>query len=322
MNFPISLQINVAPVDMAFLEPILRHQLSYFANLCEEVVLTLETQKAKNSRWSSSDWDSNLVRVEKLYNQLKKLYPNLTLSKIDYSEEVRREVSDFFLTNGQLLPLKDFRGGPYYSYYFGIFSCKSKYVLHMDSDLIFHGDPKLWLDEALEVLQKDNSAFLCSPLVGPPMLEGQPIPTDNRKKYNPTGTYGEQSHSFTYKDISTRIFLIEKEQLNGFAIMTRPHLDQWIKAIWRKIPAYHTPENSLSEALQKNGMYRVDFLGRGSGLWSYHPPRKKSEEFLEMLPHIIREIEKGFFTESQRGHHRFTIPFLEALEESFRQSKS
>jgi len=322
MKFPVSLQINVAPVDMAFLAPIMAHQLSIFGNLCEEIVVTVETKKSENSRWSSSDWDTNLTSLLLLLEEMQVSYPHLLISKIDYSSATHKKASDFFMESSELLPWKDFRGGPYYSYYYGVFSCSQKYVLHMDSDMLYCGSAEAWLREALAMMEEDKEVLLCSPLVGPPVRKGEEVPIAHKKRYNPIGNYQSRDFYYKYKDISTRIYLIEKERLHGFAITTRPNLDQWIKAIWRGLPCYHTPERSLSVAMQKRNLFRLDFLGEDGGFWSYHPPAKKSENFLNMLPHVISEIERGFFTEAQRGRQQFTTSLLEALEESFRQSKS
>ena len=60
MQHPTTLQTNTAPVDYRFLPQILKHQLKIFGNSCEEILLTIETQQSKKTRWRSNQWDENL----------------------------------------------------------------------------------------------------------------------------------------------------------------------------------------------------------------------------------------------------------------------
>ncbi len=47
MKFPVSVQINIAPVDLLLLPSILPHQLRIFSGLCEEVLLTARDENVK-----------------------------------------------------------------------------------------------------------------------------------------------------------------------------------------------------------------------------------------------------------------------------------
>lgn len=322
MKFPITLQINTAPVDFPMLPSIMRHQLRFFGNLCEEILVTVETAQSKKTMWKSEEWEDNLNKIRTLCSDLQKEYPHLRINELDYSESTRAKISEFFLGhNKKLLPLKDFRGGPSYSYYYGLYSAKSKYVFHLDSDILFYGNCEGWLSEAVDILQADQSILIAAPLIGPPKYEG-PMPMIHKKRYNPTGMYKQTGHGYLYKDISSRLFMVEKARLEGFCLMTRPNLDQRVKALLRNTPAYHTPERSLTVAMQKAGMHRLDFLGVDPGFWSYHCPGHRVPEFMAIIDHAIAKIEEGFFTESQRGMHNFTTPFFDALKESFSSEAS
>lgn len=325
MQHPITLQINTAPVDYPFLLGILKHQLKFFGASCAEIILTLETRQSKRTRWKSEDWDANLEKIYELVDELKKEYPQLQLSPIDYSDEARKNVTDYFIKQkkkDRIMPFKDFRGGPYYSYYYGLYSASQKYIFHMDSDMLFHGDGEAWLDQAMKIAQEDEKALLIAPLIGPPVEKNTPMPIVHPKRYNPIAGYDGAKNAYIYKDMSTRMFLVEKERLKNFCPITYPHFDQIMKSWIRKTSPYHTPERSISESMQENGLYRVDFLGDGKGLWSLHPQISRDGHFSKMLDHIIRKIEEGFFTESQRGWHDFSRNFYDALKESFSKENS
>ncbi len=322
MQHPTTLQINTAPVDYRFLPQILKHQLKIFGNSCEEILLTIETQQSKKTRWRSNQWDENLQKIYELVEELQLIYPHLKPNPVDYSYQTRKKVSRYFLSSpNKLVPFKDFRGGPYYSYYYGIYSSSKKYVLHMDSDILYHGDGDSWLSEALSIIKTDRSALLVAPLIGPPVLEGKNMPIVHKKRYNPISNYDKVKNGYVYKDMSTRVFLVAKARLKNFCPITYPNFDQIMKSWIRKTSPYDTPEKSISDAMQKEGIYRIDFLGEGKGLWSIHSDFSHDQDFLKKLDHIINKIEEGFFTESQRGWHDFSHDFYDALTESFYKEK-
>lgn len=323
MKHPISLQINTAPVDMAYLPKILSHQLADFAGSCEEVIVTIETKQSKKSRWKSDQWNDNLEKLYDLLEQLKEKYPHIRANPIDYSKEKRLEVSRYFLKNPKkLIPFKDFRGGPYYSYFFGLHSCTQRYVLHLDSDIILNGDGKKWIEQAISLIQSDQKALFVSPIIGPPVLEGQEMPMQHPKRYNPIEKYTYAGNGYKYKDVSTRIFLVEKERLKNFCPMTYPHLDQLIKALLKKTSMYHTPERSISSEMQRQGLYRVDFHGKPPGLYSIHAQVARQPDFVGMLDHVIQKVKEGFFLEEDRGLQDFNPNYLRALKESFLKEKN
>lgn len=316
---PVSLQINTAPVDYAFFPKILKHQLKFFGRMCSEIVITIEERQSERSRWKSSDWKKNFDLIIELCDALKKDYPQLVINIIDYSDEKRKEVSQYFLQQkDRMIPFKDFRGGPYYSYYFGLHSASQPYVFHMDSDILFHGNGEKWLKEATEVLTKDKNVLSVAPIIGPPLKSGQNMPLVHKKRYNPIDEYSVYGRGYQYKDLSTRIFMVEKERLKNFCPITYPHFDQIMKSWLRKTTPYHTPERSISEQMQKENLVRVDFEGT-EGLFNLHLTQgiKKSPEFIQGLDVILNKIEEGFFTEDMRGKHDFSQQLLNSIKESF-----
>ncbi len=317
VKLPVTLQINTAPVDYPYLTKILPHQLKFFGHHCQEILITIETRQSKKTRWKSDEWNSNLQNIHQLCNELSNEFPHLRANPIDYSDSVRTVISRFFLTKPeQKIPFKDFRGGPYYSYYYGLHSASQPYVFHMDSDMIFHGDGEQWLKHAVDLLETDRNVLFASPLLGPPVKEDQEMPKIHKKRYNPHARYPHSSTAYKYLDLSTRIFFVEKERLRNFCPMTFPYLDQIIKSWLRNTPPYHTPERSITTNMKKNGFYRVDFMGPGKGLYCIHTQVARDPNFIPMLDHVLQKVETGFFTEDMRGFSDFTQTFIQALRES------
>lgn len=320
MELPVTLQINTAPVDWVYLPKILNHQLSAFGEICKEIVITIETRQSKKTRWESEKWNHDLDQIFQLCEELKVKYPQLRVNPIEYSEAKRKEVTTYFIKNSKrLIPFKDFRGGPYYSYYYGLFSASQPYILHMDSDMLFCGNGASWLNEALTLRQQDKKALFISPIIGPPVLPGKKMPKQHPRRYNPTSDYEYLGNGYTYKDISTRVFLVEKSRLRNFGIYTRPNFDQQVKSWMKGINPYHTPERSLSKAMQSKKLYRVDFHGSSPGLYSIHNQIARRPDMIEMLDHVIKKVSEGFFLEEDRGLQDFNPPYLDALRESFQK---
>lgn len=320
MKLPISAQINLAPVDLLILPSILPHQLRTFSHLCQEVVLTLETKMSEKSRWTSSKWNENLTEVQSLVKDLQEDFPNCRLAEIDYSDEKIEEVSRFFLGKGKSkIPLKDFRGGPSYSYLYGLFETKCEHIFHMDSDIIFHGKADQWLKEALEILQKNENIFLCAPLGGPPKYDGA-LPKIHKKRYNPVSRFEELSYAYMYQDVSTRLYMTTKDKIRHNYLLIRPHLEQIVKAWIRGTEAYHTPERGWSAYIKKTKKYRLDFLPENSEFWSYHfPPTSLHPEFIPLIEISVEKIEKGFYTEDQRGSQEYQHDFIKGLRQAIAQ---
>jgi hypothetical protein len=113
---------------------------------------------------------------------------------------------------------------------------------------------------------------------------------------------------FRFSWFSTRIFAMSKqrfaERIGGVA-PRRPELRGAVRAVLQGNPLADLAENVLSDAMVDNGMYRVDFLGDGAGMWSLHPPLRGAA-FYEQLPELIARIETGDIPEAQRGHYDIT----------------
>lgn len=88
------------------------------------------------------------------------------------SLEAVAAVSTMFF-GGRSIPAKDFRGGPFYSYFFGLYSAKHNYVFHLNSDLMFGGGSSTWLAEAIKLLMERPDILVCTPLPGSPTADGQ-----------------------------------------------------------------------------------------------------------------------------------------------------
>lgn len=167
-NQPITLQINLAPVDYPMVKHTLPSQIEVFGKSCQEVLLTFDVRRVEGSRLSASDWDTNLSLIEDFVEkEVKPAFPEVAikLDKMVYDEKLRIEIGEYFMGKAKAIPLKDFRGGPYYSYYFGLYHASNNLILHLDADMMLVGSAEQWFNEAIEALEQDDTLFACAPLL-------------------------------------------------------------------------------------------------------------------------------------------------------------
>jgi hypothetical protein len=291
----VTLQISLAPTDLPHAVHILPHQLQQWAGQVDEVLLVLDTHQSRGR--FAEGWEERLPKMRLLIDQCCATYPNTYVREVDYSPEVMAKVGSLFFDQPSV-PTKDFRGGPFYSYFFGLYAAKHNYVFHLDSDLIFGGGSKTWITEAVKLLADKNDILTCSPLPGPPTSDGQlKTQTAELEPYT--------SLAFRFASLSSRLFLLDRERFISKIQRLRlnpPALSNILKAWVEGNPPYEIPEILFTQAMLEHRLYRVDFLGQEPGMWSIHPPYR-SETFYQKLPEIIQLIEAGNVPEGQRGDY-------------------
>lgn len=290
----ITLQISLAPSDFKHVVHLLPHQLKVFGNQVDEILLTYDTHKSKGR--FALNWDDNNAKMWPLLQKCASDNPKIRLMKIDYSKSKKTEIANRFFKRKNI-PSKDWRGGPFYTYFFGLHEASNDYVFHIDSDLFFGGLSQTWLKEAVELYEAEDRILFLNPLAGPPREDGTLI----KQAYTP---YLDKSFHYVFKTVSTRLFLVHKKRLNtsilGNPFTFKPR--ELIRACYKKNPPYKLPEELFSALLKKNNLIRVDFKGKDDGLWSLHPPYR-TQNFYEELPLIIKKIETNDVPESQKGFY-------------------
>ena len=271
---------------------ILKHQLKILAPQVDEIILTVET-KASKGRFST-DW---LAYRDQLTDFLLKDIQNEFNTRIvwvDYGRSAKAAVGSYFFGHKDV-PEKDFRGGPYYAYFYGLFMASNDLVLHLDADMFLGGGSQTWISEATAFFKNDSSCFIVSPLPGPPHPDDILINQDIKQKLAP--------YTYVVNGMSTRIFIMDKAKFRTNKLRLRkPGPGSQIKAIFRGNPNADLPENILSGYIRAHQLKRIDFLGLGNGLWSLHPPYR-TRSFFDHLPAIIATIESGNLPDSQRGFY-------------------
>lgn len=289
---PVTLQISLAPSDYAHARELLAHQTRVWRDQVAEILLTIDTHRS-SGRFSAR-WEEGRDKILPLARSV----PGARVVEIDYGPEAQARVAGEFFGGRAPVPAKDFRGGPYYSYFFALNAATHDHVFHADSDMLFGGLSPTWLAEALADQAANPQVVFSAPLPGPPTRDGrlrsqQAAPVPGR----------ENAHDFD--TMSTRLFLVSRSRLRasiGPLHARRPALRETIKAFVERNPAQDLPEHLFTDAMRPRGLVRREFLGSAPGMWHLHPPYRCAD-FYRKLPDLVARCENGDVPEPQRGDH-------------------
>ncbi len=305
--WPVSAQINLAPPDLPYCRLLLPRQIKSLSPHVSEIVLTLETQPGKG-RFAES-WDDNLAAIKRLIAEIAETYPNVVSRPVLYDDASRSAVQEK-LGLPWTIPRHDFRGGPFFSYLFGLASTEHDTIFHLDSDMILGGDASGWFEIACQRLEKPDVAAV-APLAGPPTDDGSLVQDTSLRE-------DRRAREYVLDTISTRIFLTKRATLKTL-------LEEPVRAPARGMasalldgnPLAQLPEAIMTAAMQRCGLTRIDLAGPGL-FYSLHPPYK-SAKFLESLPHILEAVDTNEMPAAQRGHYDINGAFYDFSEERTRQ---
>lgn len=289
---PVTLQISLAPSDHRHACELLPHQLRAWRNQVAEVLLTVDFHRS-SGRFSAR-WEEGKDKIV----ALAQAQPEARVVVVDYGAAAMARVgAEFF--GGQSVPAKDFRGGPYYSYFFGMAEARQPYVLHADSDMLFGGGSQSWLAEAVAHMDTHPEVLLAAPLPGPPAADG-------RLHSQEAAPEPDTAHAFRFEAMSTRLFLLDRRRfratIGGLRPQRPPLLRNAMKALVEGNPPQDLPEHLFSRAMRARGLVRREFLGSAPGMWSLHPPYR-CNDFYRRLPDIVRRVEAGDLPAGQAGDH-------------------
>jgi hypothetical protein len=289
---PVTLQISLAPSDIRHARLMLEHQVRVWRAQVSEILLCVDYHRSAGR--FSEGWNEGKELIGKLAHSV----TGARVVEVDYGPSAMEPVSSEFF-GGRPIPAKDFRGGPFYSYFFGMAQAAQPIVLHSDSDIFFGGGSQTWMAEAIEQMKVHEEILFAAPLPGPPTADG-------RLRSQTAESEANDPNAFRFDSMSTRIFLVDRRRFRtriGSLVPKRPSaFRNSLKAIVEGNPPFDLPEHLFTEAMRSNGLVRREFLGKDPGMWSLHPPYR-CEDFYEKLPQLIRRVEAGDIPDAQRGDY-------------------
>lgn len=305
-----TLQISLAPSDYRLAEILLPHQIRTWQGQVSEVLLTIDTRRSRGR--FGEEWEAGRARIFALAEKT----PGARVVEVDYSTGAQAAVSAQFF-NGAAIPEKDCRGGPYYAYFFGLYSAQHDWVLHSDADIFFGGGSAHWLGQAIDYYQQNPEVLFLAPHPGPPsprgtlrQLRGEPITV-------------EGSRGFRFREMSTRCFLFNRERFRcslGALRPRRPAIRACLLAFLEGNPGQELPEQLITDQMDQKRLCRIDFLGTGRGCWSLHPPYRCAD-FYDKLPSLVTRVESGELPERQCGDHDINDSLVDWSEARARMAR-
>lgn len=311
----VTLQVNVAPSDLPFASVTLRHHLRQWRRQVVRVIYTLDLRKSAGPR--GDGFEERRPGMIRLLDDLARHEDGACVSEVDYSEPAVRRVASMFF-GGAAPPTKDCFGAPFYAYFFGLAMVPTRYVLHMDCDILFGGGSSTWLSEALELIASRPDVLFVCPLAGPPTADAH-IPRRVLRAQQRTQALGSKPllerqapRTYRLRHVSSRVFLADLVHLQEIGPLTTLDAPPWIYGADPNAIPVLPAETVLSEAMRDQNRARLDFLGTGDGMWFLHPGQR-GEAFAANLPNLIAAIESGEIPASQRGSYELADEWLSAV---------
>lgn len=303
------MQINMHPFDAPHVIHTLPHQIRVWETQVDRILLTVDTGQVNAGRYKGHGFEAAKARLFAFLESMQNHHPKLHIDTVDYGPQARQKLGQLFFSKTPNHPDKAFDGGPFYVYFYGLMRANARYVLHMDSDMLFGGGSTTWMNEAIALLETQPDALVVCPFSGPPKDGGDinlslHIGMPGVKYMSLPEKLQLDIPAWRFPTVSTRIFMIDMERFQnrvGSLELLRPNFKRRIRSYaFNQKPLSMPAEEVLSANMISRKLCRLDYMGTGKGMYSLHPPYR-SPQFYIALPALIKRIEKGDIPESQRG---------------------
>ena len=171
-----------------------------------------------------------------------------------------------------------FRGYPLYGSFQQFIETDAKYILHIDSDMMFYEHTNFsWINEGVRVMEENEDILCVLPKGGPP--------TKNGFLHQGTTEYRiDQSRGlYLFKNFTSRYYLMNRERFLSLLPM-QPKWLSWREPIKSRLIGNGKMlcwETMVEHALIKSKMWRADLMTDQT--WSLHPG-DRSELFTVFFP--------------------------------------
>lgn len=274
----VSFTVNACNSDAPFLEQTLRHMFRAlnFAFCEKRVAYDPGRQEGKYAERIQGSQNA----VEAI---LKRLLDEKVIDCVDaipWNESEQNRILQHYFGRADI-DLKDFSGAPIYQYLYALDLCSGDYIFHVDSDMLFYrSDTQSWIDEGLDLLQREPQVVVATPQGGPPQARNW-FERLTRRSFERKPKTAWHPASFT----STRYFLMDKAKFHACLPLQQARPGEPL-------------ENSLSHTFTKKGYQRWSMNGYRH--WAIHP-WKHDANYVRYLEDLIWAVEHGVYPFNRTG---------------------
>ena len=285
--------IFTARSDAKFIENTLPYLIKLLEKASCKITLILDTRNPSGvlgSTLSQSNMDEITSKIENIRSKLNFEFLSTSYDLKSIHSKNRLQFN---------YPYREthcFRGYPIYGSFKQFLDTDSKYILHLDCDMIFYEDPAFsWVQEGIRIMEENEDVLCILPRGGPPTKDGS--------LHQGTTPYqvDEKRGLYLFKNFTSRHYLIHRERFLSL-LPLKPLWLSWREPIKSRLFGNGKMlcwEAMVERAIEKSGMWRADLITDKA--WSLHPG-DRSEEFFQLLPQIIESVNLNEFPEKQRGH--------------------
>jgi hypothetical protein len=292
-----TLSINVCLADLPFLPLIVTHLVKScdFPFLEKQLVIDTAPLHKRYKNQCATD-------VDMFMNEAKKLIDSAIIDsvhQVDYQKKISGPIlRKHFGKN--IKQTHNYRGAPIYPYLYAMEIARGDYFVHFDGDMILHQNADYnWIRSGIKLLQETPVVLSVSPLPGPPHQEKKLNQPNTNYTYDPRGFY-------SFETFSSRVFLLQKTKYNSILpleILFRNERFRF-KSLLKRNRSLERWELMVGKRMASSGYIRADLSSPAA--WSLHPT-DHGEEFLDLLPSILKRVEKGIFPPGQAGNYDLKI---------------
>ncbi len=290
----VTLQINLSPGDIAYAQLTVPSLIKKHPEV-KSVLLVVDICKPAKTklvnpfvRFPEPAFSNRLKQIIDIATAIQKQTPNCHLYILKPEDPLLHELGNKYL-GGWYYHTHDYGGCANMAYWAGFELPDTRYVLHYDGDMLLYQKPGYsWLQEALFLLEKNQTAVAATPRYNTP-FEG----SETRPSFRHGVPYIERSNCWLDTFFSTRCLLIDKERLRSYMPLMKGRI-LWetlaVKYLKRGFP--RSPEIVMFRRIGGKGGHRLILKNFNS--WLMHPHSKPSE-YIQYLPNIIALIDKGLY---------------------------
>ena len=237
------------------------------------------------------------MKLNELLDHLEDLKNNF-LFDINISNPTSKEVQNLskLYFGSSYYETNCFRGYPIFGSFKQFYQSKSKYILHLDCDMIFYEKKDFsWINAAIKIMNENEDILCVLPRGGPPHTD--------KKLHQGTTKYNidDKRRVFLFKNFTSRHYLIHRERFVSL-LPVKPLWLSWREPIKSRLFGNGNMlcwEAMVEKALENSSLWRADLMTEQA--WSLHPG-DRSKKFYQLLPQIIDSVNRNEFPEDHRGH--------------------